>query len=88
MSDSQRERLLLSWTWWDGTVLSMAPHRRTFAAATALLARDEAALPARYAAVDAADATAAAERARVEGMVAELNTLQADLDPGVAGQPG
>ena len=88
MSASQRERLRLSWTWWDGTVLPMAPADETLAAAAALLARDEAALPVRYAAVDAADAAAATERARVEGMVAELNTLQGDLDPGAAGVTG
>ena len=81
MSASQRQRLRLSWDWWDGTVLPMAPADETLAAAAALLARDEAALPARSAAVEAAEAAAAAERARVEAMVADLNALQQDLDP-------
>ena len=56
MPASQRQRLRLSWGWWDGTVLPMAPADETLAAAAALLARDEAALPGRYAAVEAAEA--------------------------------
>ena len=45
MSASQRDRLLLSWTWWDGTPLPMAPADETLGSAAGLLARDEAALP-------------------------------------------
>jgi len=82
MSASQRQRLQLSWVWWDGTVLPMAPADETLAAAAALLARDEAALPVRYAAVEAAEAAAATERVRVEAMVADLNALQSELTPG------
>ena len=81
MSAAQRQRLRLSWEWWDGTVLPMAPADETLAGAAALLARDEVDLPARSAAVAAAEAAAAAERVRVEAMVADLNALQQDLDP-------
>ena len=41
MSAAQRQRLRLSWEWWDGTVLPMAPADETLAGAAALLARDE-----------------------------------------------
>lgn len=88
MSAAQRQRLLLSWGWWDGTILPMAPAAETLAAAAALLARDEAALPGRDATVAAAEAAAATERARVEAMIADLNALQRDLDPAWAGQAG
>lgn len=88
MPAAERERLLLSWGWWDGTILPMAPADETLAAAAALLARDEAALPVRDATVAAAEATAATERARISAMVADLNALQADLDPMAAGQAG
>ena len=81
MSAAQRQRLRLSWEWWDGTVLPMAPADETLAGAAALLARDEVDLPARSAAVAAAEAAAAAERVRVEAMVTDLNALQQDLDP-------
>ncbi|NYI58222.1 hypothetical protein [Cellulomonas soli] len=77
----QRSGLQLSWVWWDGTDLPMRPADETLAAAAALLARDDADLAARTAAVDAADGAAAAERARVEGLVADVNALQAQLDP-------
>ncbi|GEK21777.1 hypothetical protein [Cellulomonas xylanilytica] len=88
MSASDRQRLRLSWEWWDGTVLPMAPADETLAAAAALLARDEVDVPARDAAVAAAEAAAAAERVRVEAMLTELETLQRDLDPGApAAQP-
>ncbi|WP_456789798.1 hypothetical protein [Cellulomonas sp. P5_C5] len=88
MPASERRRLLLSWGWWDGTALPMAPADETLAAAAALLARDEAALPGRYAAVETAEALAATERARVEAMVADLDGLQRALDPVSAAQPG
>ena len=80
MPAEQRQRLRLSWGWWDGTVLPMAPADETLATAAALLARDEATLPGRYATVEAAEALAATERARVDGLVADLNALQRQLD--------
>ena len=85
---SNLERLRLSWGWWDGTVLAMAPAEDTLAAAAALLVRDEATLPGRYAAVEAAEALAATERVRVEALIAELDALQGQLDPGSASQAG
>lgn len=81
MPADQRERLQLSWVWWDGTDLPMAPADRTLAKAAALLARDDAELPARDAAIRAAEDAAAAERARVQAMVDDLNALQRQLDP-------
>ena len=53
MPASQRQRLQLSWVWWDGTELPMAPAGQTLAAAAALLARDDAALQAQAPAIDA-----------------------------------
>lgn len=80
----ERAGLSLSWVWWDGTELSMQPADDTLDAAAALLARDDASLAARGAELDAADAAAAAERTRVEGLVADLQALQAQLDPTTA----
>jgi hypothetical protein len=79
----QRELLQLSWVWWDGTKLPMAPAAKTLAAAAALLARDETALPARESAIHADEVTAAAERTRVQGLRTDLQALQEQLDPGV-----
>lgn len=81
LSAGQRARLRLSWTWWDGTDLPMAPAEDTLALAASLLARDDAAMPARDVTITAAEAAAAAERIRVEGLVTDLNALQAQLDP-------
>jgi hypothetical protein len=78
---TQRSRLLLSWTWWDGTDLPMAPADETLAAAAELLARDDRDLPPRLAALEAAEAAAAAERARVDALVADYNALQDQLQP-------
>jgi hypothetical protein len=78
---TQRSRLLLSWTWWDGTDLPMAPADETLAAAAELLARDDHDLPPRLAAVEAAEASAASERARLDALVADYNALQAQLQP-------
>jgi hypothetical protein len=78
---AQRSRLLLSWTWWDGTDLPMAPADETLAAAAELLARDDRDLPPRLAAIEAAEAAAAAERARVDALVADYNALQDQLQP-------
>lgn len=80
----ERARLRLSWVWWDGTELSMQPADDTLAAAADLLARDDAAMAARAAELDTADAAAAAERTRVEGLVTDLRALQAQLDPATA----
>jgi len=81
MAPDRRERMRLSWVWWDGTDLPWAPAEQTLAVAADLLARDEAALPARDAAVTAAEAASALERVRVDGLVADLNGLQRQLDP-------
>jgi hypothetical protein len=81
MSASRRERLQLAWVWWDGTKLPMAPAEQTLAAAAALLARDQTALPARETAIHADVAAAVEERARVQGLAAGLQALQAQLDP-------
>jgi len=81
MSADQRSRLRLSWVWWDGTELPMARADTTLAAAAALLARDDAALPARDATIAAAEASAAAERTRLDGLVADFDALQAQMDP-------
>ena len=84
MSASRRERLQLGWEWWDGTQLPMAPATTTLAAAAELLVRDDAALLAQAAALQTDEGAAAAERARVEGLIAELQALQAQLDPGTS----
>jgi len=81
MPASQRERLRLSIVWWDGTKLPMAPAATTLAAAAALLARDEAALPPRAATIQADEVSATAERARVQALSADLEALQTQLDP-------
>ena len=88
MSAGERQRLRLSWEWWDGTELPMAPADETLDAAAALLARDEADLPARSAVVAAAEATTATERARVEALIADFDALIAQLDPALAAQAG
>lgn len=78
---SRAARLRLSWVWWDGTVLPMASAAETLEAAADLLARDDAALPLRAAALDVRDADAAAEQGRVESLVADLQALQTQLTP-------
>jgi len=85
MPADRRERLRLSWQWWDGTDLPMAPADETLATAAALLARDDVELPARQAAIVAATDAATAERARVDALRADFEALQAQLDP--AGTP-
>jgi len=84
MPAATRKGLQLSWTWWDGTTLPMAPAQQTLSAAAALLARDHAALSQRAAATAAAEAAAAAERVRVQGLIDDFNALQAQLDPATA----
>lgn len=79
MSASELRRLQLSWVWWDGTDLPMAPAETTLNQAAALLARDEAALADRSTALAAAEQAAATERARVDALVADLQTLQEQL---------
>lgn len=81
MPAAQQARLELSWVWWDGTKLPMAPANVTLARAKDLLTRDEAALPAREAAIQAEAAAITAEHTRIQGLVAELNGLQNQLDP-------
>ena len=70
-----------------GTELPMAPAGQTLAAAAALLARDDAALQAQAPAIDADLAAATQEHARVEGRVADLDALRAQLDPTTALDP-
>lgn len=87
LAPAQRERVLLSWTWHDGTELPMAPAATTLAAARALLARDDADLAARAAPLAAAEAELAAEEARVTAMVDDYNALITQLDPTVQEAP-
>ncbi|WP_456819435.1 hypothetical protein [Cellulomonas sp. URHB0016] len=47
MSPDRRQRLELSWQWWDGTDMPMAPADETLGLAADLLARDDVELPAR-----------------------------------------
>ncbi|WP_449385845.1 hypothetical protein [Cellulomonas soli] len=84
MSADDRALLQLSWVWWDGTELPMRAADETLGDAADLLARDEAALADRTAALATAEASAAAERTRVEGLVTDVNALQAQLDPATA----
>ncbi len=77
----QRSRMRLSWTWWDGTVLPMAPAEQTLSKAADLLARDDRDLPLRLQAVLAAEASAAAERARLDALLADAQALDAQMDP-------
>ena len=81
MSAGQQARLELSWAWWDGTTLPMAPAQVTLARAATLLARDEAALPAREAAIQAEAVAITAEHTRVQGLIADLRRLQNEIDP-------
>ncbi|NMM31990.1 MAG: hypothetical protein HHJ10_13370 [Cellulomonas sp.] len=81
MTAADRAGLRLSWQWWDGTDLPMAPAKQTLAAAAALLVRDEATLPQRQATVQAAEDAATTERARIQGLVTDLQTLQTQRDP-------
>lgn len=84
MPAAARKGLELSWTWWDGTTLPMAPAEQTLSAAAALLARDQAALSQRATAAGTAQAAAAKERVRIRWLVDDLNGLQAQLDPAKA----
>ncbi len=81
MPAADRKRIQLSWTWWDGTNLPMAPAEQTLAVAAALLARDQANLTQRLTAITAAEAAAAPERVRIQGLAADLQGLQTQLDP-------
>lgn len=62
----------------------MAPAAQTLSAAAGLLARDQAALSEQANANAAAEAAAAKERVRIQGLVDDLKTLQAQLDPAKA----
>lgn len=79
MSADDRSRLRLSWVWWDGTDLPMAPAQDTLAAAAGLLARDDAALAGRDATLAAAEASSATERARIDALIADLEGLEDQL---------
>jgi hypothetical protein len=81
MPPADRERIQLSWTWWDGTNLPMAPAEQTLSVAASLLARDRAALSHRLTAITAAEAAAATERVRIKGLADDLQGLQTQLDP-------
>lgn len=82
MAPDERERLQLSWTWWDGTDLPMAPADQTLATAAGLLARDDDALAARAATLATEEAAVADERARVEALITDYEGLNAQLVPG------
>lgn len=84
MAPTTRNGLQLSWTWWDGTRLPLAPAQQTLSAAAALLTRDHAALSQRATSTAAAEAAAATERVRIRGLVDDLNGLQIQLDPAKA----
>ncbi|GIG40662.1 hypothetical protein [Cellulomonas phragmiteti] len=79
---AERARSLLSWTWRDGTALPEAPAAELLADARALLARDEAELAARGAALQTGAAEVAAEEERVAAVRADLEALFAQLNPG------
>lgn len=81
MSADERQRLRLSWVWWDGTDLPMATASTTLATAAGLLARDATDLAAREVALTAAETVAATERTRVDALLADLQALQAQLLP-------
>jgi len=82
MPDDQRNTLRLSWAWWDGTELPVAPAEQTLALAGDLLARDHADLAAHEAALHNAEEMAAAERARIEAILADLQALESQVVPG------
>ena len=84
MPAAQRQALQLSWHWWDGTELPMAPADETLARAAALLVRHQAELAARDAAITAAEDASAAERTRIQALVTELQTLHDQRLPGPA----
>ncbi|MBC7292445.1 MAG: hypothetical protein H5T83_14065 [Actinotalea sp.] len=81
MPPQEQERLQLSWTWWDGTDLPMAPAADTLGAAARLLARDDDALAGRSAELADEEAALAAEQDRVDALVADFRALTAQLDP-------
>lgn len=81
MTEDQRQRLRLSWVWWDGTDLPMAPAAETLATATTLLTRDSANLAARESTLATAEAAALAEHTRIDAVLSDLQALQAQLSP-------
>jgi len=84
MSPEQRRQTRLSWVWWDGTDLPLALAEDTLGGAAALLARDDADLRRRDAAIEAAEDAVSGEHARDAGQVADLTALEAQLDPASA----
>ena len=84
MPADQQARLELAWVWWDGTKLPMAAAQQTLSAAAGLLKRDEAALPLGEAALQSDQVAATTERARIQGLVSDLQSLQTQLDPSAA----
>jgi hypothetical protein len=81
LPEQQRGLTNLSWTWWDGTELPMAPADQTLAAAATLLAEAERTQQERLVAVGSAEAAAAAERARVDALRADHEALETQLQP-------
>jgi hypothetical protein len=77
----ERQRLRLAWTWRDETSIPMGPADQTLATAARLLARDEADIEARRSALAAEDQASATERARIDGLVVDLDALNDQLDP-------
>ncbi|HEY3436404.1 MAG TPA: hypothetical protein VGK35_01835 [Actinotalea sp.] len=80
----QRRLLELSWVWWDGTDLPMAPAAQTLSAAADLLARDDAALAARGSALAVEEADVASEEVRVQSLMTDLQALRSQLYPAAA----
>jgi hypothetical protein len=84
MPAEEQDRLQLSWTWWDGTDLPMAPAQQTLATAAQLLTRDDDVLASRAAALAADESALVGEQARVDALVADFRGLTAQLVPGAA----
>lgn len=81
MSPAEQSRTRLGWTWRDGTRLPMAAASTTLGAARGLLARDEAEFEARAEALRVAGEELAAEEARVNALVADVEAVLGQLDP-------
>lgn len=81
MPAEQRDRLQLSWTWWDGTDLPMAPAQQTLATAAQLLSRDDGDLASRAAELAADETALAGEQARVDALAADFRALAAQVVP-------
>ncbi|QGQ18096.1 hypothetical protein GC089_00950 [Cellulomonas sp. JZ18] len=82
MPPGEQARSRLGWTWRDGTRLPMAAASTTLGAARGLLVRDEAEMAVRAEALRVAGEELAAEEARVEALVADVEEVLGQLDPG------